>query len=109
MQNNGRYVDDRDPRAIELSQVLRQMELHLQEDRLPDFRNPNGGAQKTRNLVQHLPGYTGSASRSSRQTTFRAWLREAISNFDGIETSIHSIVVMNLEVNSSQGRERPWS
>jgi 5-methylcytosine-specific restriction protein A len=65
MRNNGRYVDDRDPRAIELSQVLRQMTLHPQEDRLPEFRNPNGVAQKTRNLVQHFPGYAGSASRGS--------------------------------------------
>jgi 5-methylcytosine-specific restriction protein A len=65
MQNNGRSVDHEDPRAIELSQVLRKMTLHPQEDRLPQFRNPNGVAQKTRNLVQHLPGYTGSRSRGS--------------------------------------------
>jgi hypothetical protein len=67
MQNNGRGVDHEDPRAIELSEVLRKMKLHPQEDRLPQFRNPNGVAQKTRNLVQHLPGYTGSASRGSRE------------------------------------------
>jgi hypothetical protein len=29
------------------------------------LRNPTGGAQKTRNLGQHLPGYTGNASRGS--------------------------------------------
>ena len=51
MQDNGRYVDDRDQRSIELSQVLRQMKLHPQEDRLTDFCNPNGVAQKTHNLV----------------------------------------------------------
>jgi 5-methylcytosine-specific restriction protein A len=67
MQNNGRYIDDRDQRAVELSQVLGQMPLHPQEARLPDFRNPNGVAQKTRNLVQHFPGYTGSASRGSKK------------------------------------------
>jgi 5-methylcytosine-specific restriction enzyme A len=49
MQNHGRSVDHEDPRASELSAVLRKMKLHPQEDRLPDFRNPNGVAQKTRN------------------------------------------------------------
>src|ERR1700734_3094596 len=75
MQNNRRYVDDRDLRAIEPSQVLRRMKLHPQEDRLPDFRNPNGVAQKTRNLVQHLPGYTGSAYRGSKKD------REVVERF----------------------------
>jgi 5-methylcytosine-specific restriction protein A len=67
VRNNRRSVDDRDPRAIELSRVLREMTLHPQEGRLPQFRNANGVAQKTRNLVQHFPGYTGSPSRGNSQ------------------------------------------
>ena len=75
VRNNRRYVDDRDLRAIELSQVLRQMTLHPHEGRPPEFRNPNGVAQKTRNLVQHFPGYTGSASRGSTKD------REVVEQF----------------------------
>lgn len=85
MQNNGRYVDDRDQRAIELSQVLRQMTLHPREDRLPEFRNPNGVAQKTRNLVQHLPGYTGSLSRGS------ALDREVVERFVAEPEVMHEL------------------
>ena len=59
MQGNGRILDDTDPRVIQLSEVLRQMTLHPQEDRLPQFRNPNGVAQKTRNLVQNLSAGAG--------------------------------------------------
>jgi 5-methylcytosine-specific restriction enzyme A len=85
IQNNGRYVDDRDPRAIDLSEVLRQMTLHPQEERLPDFRNPNGVAQKTRNLVQHLPGYTGSASRGGKRD------REVVEQFDADPEAMHAL------------------
>jgi 5-methylcytosine-specific restriction protein A len=85
IQNNKRYVDDRDPRAIELSHLLGQMKLHPQEDRLPDFRNPNGVAQKTRNLVQHLPGYTGSASRGSKKD------REVVERFVAEPKAMHDL------------------
>jgi 5-methylcytosine-specific restriction protein A len=85
MQNNGHSVDDRDPRAIALSQVLRQMKLHPQGDRLPEFRNPNGVGQKTRNLVQHLPGYTGSASRGSKKD------REVVERFIAEPEAMHEL------------------
>lgn len=85
MQNNGRYVDDRDPRAIELSQVLRQMQLYPHGDRLPTFRNPNGVAQKTRNLVQHLPDYTGSTSSGSKKD------REVVERFLADPGGMHEL------------------
>jgi 5-methylcytosine-specific restriction enzyme A len=85
MQNGGRYIDDTDPRAIELSEVLRQMTLYPLADRLPQFRNPNGVAQKTRNLVQHLPGYTGSASRGS------ALDREVVERFIAEPEAMHEL------------------
>jgi 5-methylcytosine-specific restriction protein A len=85
MQNNGRHVDNRDPRAIELSEVLRQMKLHPQEDRLPDFRNPNAVSQKARNLVQHLPGYTGSVSRGSKKD------RQVVERFLAEPEAMHEL------------------
>ena len=65
MQNDGRPLDHADKRVVELSQLLRQMSLYPMEQRLPEFRNPNGVAQKTRNIAQHLPGYTGSNSNGN--------------------------------------------
>jgi len=85
MQNNGRSVDHEDPRAIELSEVLRKMTLHPQEDRLPTFRNPNGVGQKTRNLVQHLPGYTGSTSSGSKKD------REVVEQFLADPEGMHEL------------------
>src|SRR6185437_9831562 len=85
MQNNGRGVDRRDPRAIKLSQVLREMKLHPQTERLPDFRNENGVAQKTRNLVQHLPGYTGRPSRGNKQD------REIVERFLAEPEAMHAL------------------
>ncbi len=85
MQNNGGSVDHEDPRAIELSEVLRKMTLHPQQDRLPRFRNPNDVAQKTRNLVQHLPGYTGSRSSGS------ALDREVVERFLAEPEAMHEL------------------
>ena len=66
VRNNGHILDDTDPRVIELSGVLRNMALYPLENRLPQwFRNPDDVAQKTSDLVRHLPGYTGSRSRGS--------------------------------------------
>jgi 5-methylcytosine-specific restriction enzyme A len=85
LQNDGRPVDDADPRAIELSQVLQQMTLHPRQDRLPQFRNPNGVAQKTRHLAQHLPGSTASQSRGS------ALDREVVERFTADPAAMHEL------------------
>jgi 5-methylcytosine-specific restriction enzyme A len=67
VQNGGRFLDHEDRRVIELSELLRRMELHPEEERkLPRFRNANGVAQKTRNIAQHYPGFTGSSSHGNR-------------------------------------------
>ena len=84
MQNDGRILEDTDPRVIELSGLLRRMTLHLMEDRLPTFRIPNGVAQKTRNLVQHLPSYTGSTSRGSKLD------REVVKRFIAEPDTMHA-------------------
>jgi 5-methylcytosine-specific restriction protein A len=56
VQNDGRFLDDGDRRVVELSELLRQMELHPPDARaVPKFRNANGVAQKTRNVRSALP------------------------------------------------------
>ena len=65
MQNGGRSLDHEDARVVELSDLLQGMTVHPREKRLPEFRNPNGVAQKTRNIAQHHPAYTGSRSNVS--------------------------------------------
>ena len=67
VQNNGRFLDHEDRQVVELSELLRQLALHPEEERkLPKFRNANGVAQKTRNIAQHYPGFTGSGSHGNR-------------------------------------------
>lgn len=65
MRNGGRSLDHEDTRVVELSDLLRRMTLHPVEKRLAEFRNPNGVAQKTRNIAQHHPAYTGSRSNGN--------------------------------------------
>jgi 5-methylcytosine-specific restriction enzyme A len=64
-QNDWRSLDHEDPRVVELSDLLQRMTMHPLEKRLPEFRNPNGVAQKTRNIAQHHPAYTGSPSNGN--------------------------------------------
>jgi 5-methylcytosine-specific restriction enzyme A len=67
VRNGGRFLDHEDRRVVELSELLQRMTLHPREEReLPRFRNANGVAQKTRNIAQHYPGFTGSSSHGNR-------------------------------------------
>jgi 5-methylcytosine-specific restriction protein A len=65
MQNGGRSLDHGDARVVQLSELLQRMTVHPLEKRLPEFRNPNGVAQKTRNIAQHHPAYKGSPSNGN--------------------------------------------
>ncbi len=48
--NDWKAVRAHDPRAVELSELLRRMPLHPVELRKPDFRSPNSIQQKTFNI-----------------------------------------------------------
>jgi hypothetical protein len=63
--NGWRQVYDTDPRARELSQLLQSPAIHP-FPRHPDFRNPAGVGQKTRNIVDHHPDHRGSRSNGNR-------------------------------------------
>lgn len=63
--NGWRQVYDTDPRAKELSQLLQSPANHPLPHH-PDFRNPAGVGQKTRNIVDQHPGHRGSRSNGNR-------------------------------------------
>ena len=63
--NGWQQVYDSDPRAKELSQLLQSPAIHP-FPRHPDFRNPAGVGQKTRNIVDQHPDHHGSKSNGNR-------------------------------------------
>jgi 5-methylcytosine-specific restriction protein A len=63
--NGWRQVYDTDPRARELSQLLQSPAIHPLPHH-PDFRNPAGVGQKTRNIVDNHPGHRGPRSNGNR-------------------------------------------
>ena len=63
--NDWRQVYDSDPRAKELSLLLQSPAVHPFPHH-PDFRNPAGVGQKTRNIVDQHPEHRGSRSNGNR-------------------------------------------
>jgi 5-methylcytosine-specific restriction protein A len=63
--NGWRQVYDTDLRAKELSQLLQSPAIHP-FPRHPDFRNPAGVGQKTRNIIDKHPNHRGSRSNGNR-------------------------------------------
>jgi hypothetical protein len=62
--NGWRQVYDTDPRAKELSQLLQSPAIHPLPHH-PDFRNPAGVGQKTRNIIDNHPDHDGSRSNGN--------------------------------------------
>jgi 5-methylcytosine-specific restriction protein A len=62
--NGWRQVYDTDERAKELSQLLQSPAIHPIPHH-PDFRNPAGVGQKTRNIVDWHPDHRGSRSNGN--------------------------------------------
>lgn len=89
MQNEGRSLDHEDARVVELSNLLQRMTLHPLDKRLPEFRNPNGVAQKTRNIAQHHPAYAGSPSNGNVLDS--KVMRQFISEPDVMHATAESI------------------
>jgi len=63
--NGWQQVYDTDPRAKELSRLLQSPAIHP-FPRHPDFRNPAGVGQKTRNIIDQHPDHHGSKSNGNR-------------------------------------------
>ena len=63
--NSWQQVYDTDPRAKELSHLLQSPAVHPFPHH-PDFRNPAGVGQKTRNIIDQHPLHHGSKSNGNR-------------------------------------------
>ena len=63
--NGWRQVYDHEPGAQELSRLLQSPAVHPLPHH-PDFRNPAGVGQKTRNIVDHHPDHRGPRSNGNR-------------------------------------------
>ncbi len=57
---------ERDPRVIELSELLQAPEFHPVEEHGPDFRNANSVARKMADIATSHPDYTGKPTRGNR-------------------------------------------
>lgn len=66
--SNGKIPSTKDPRVVELSEVLRAFPYHSAAARKPSFRNPDGVAFKLQNLRQVDTGEgLGNVSRVDRE------------------------------------------
>jgi 5-methylcytosine-specific restriction protein A len=72
--NDWRQVYDTDERAKVLSQLLQSTAIHPLPQH-PDFRNPAGVGQKTRNIIDNHPDHRGSRSNGSH------WDNDVIQEF----------------------------
>lgn len=64
--NKWKWMHPRDPRAVELSELLRLSPEHPTSSRADTFRNPNGVVRKMQDLQSRLPGYAGLPTHGSR-------------------------------------------
>ena len=94
--NDWRVLEEHDPRVVELSHFLRALPLHPIEQRLPIFRNPNGVARKTADIVSNHPDYPGTPTRSGDPT------RRMIARFLGEPELMHQLAE-RIREGTSQG------
>jgi 5-methylcytosine-specific restriction protein A len=65
-ENQWRWMSPQDPRAIELSDLLRRSPEHPLAVRSETFRNPNGVVRKMQDLQSRLPDYRGVPTHGSQ-------------------------------------------
>ena len=59
-------LDDDNPDVIELSKVLKQLNIYPAKEYSPTFRNPIGVARKLADIHTHKPGFTGKPTSGSK-------------------------------------------
>jgi 5-methylcytosine-specific restriction protein A len=64
--NNWKWMHPSDPRAVELSELLRKSPEHPSTVRQPTFRNPNGVVRKMQDLQSRMPDYKGTPTHGSK-------------------------------------------
>ena len=84
VQNGWHGLPVEDQRVIELSKLLHDLPLHSSDDRLPDFRNPNGVTRKSYDLATAHPDYSGKPTHGSITD------KKVIAEFIGNPNEMHS-------------------
>jgi len=65
-QNDWHGMHQKDPRVIELSELLQHFTVHAPESRGPKFRNPDGVGRKTADIATRHPDYKGKPTKGGQ-------------------------------------------
>jgi 5-methylcytosine-specific restriction protein A len=86
-QNDWHQLDESNPEVRDLSTILQRMSIYPLDVRLPNFRNPAGVAQKTRNIATEHPDYVGRPSHGNKRD------KEVLEEFRIDPEGMHSVAV----------------
>jgi 5-methylcytosine-specific restriction enzyme A len=84
-ENGWKGLRASDPEVRDLSELLRQVSVHPESDRDPDFRNPNSVARKTWDVATIHPTYEGRPTRGGK--TDAVVVRRFVADPDGMAAS----------------------
>jgi 5-methylcytosine-specific restriction protein A len=70
---NRQYIDSRNPRIVELSNILNKLQVHRRESRQQNFRNPSGVSMKLSNFLSLDPAYGGKGLSAGSKLDEEVW------------------------------------
>ncbi|MEU9842855.1 HNH endonuclease [Actinomadura sp. NPDC048032] len=88
-RNNWKPLEDTDPRAVELSRILRRLPIHAEESRDARFRSSSSVRRKTADLATQHPAYKGKPTNGGE--TDRKVLRIFLDDPDRMAASAQII------------------
>ncbi|MGY2118913.1 HNH endonuclease [Nocardia gipuzkoensis] len=87
MDNGWRQIRESDPRAKELSELLKRASIHPPERRSPKFRSTGSVSRKTADLETARPDHEGGKTRGSKEG------REVLDDFMNSPHEMHAAAV----------------
>jgi 5-methylcytosine-specific restriction protein A len=120
LYQRGKPVDRSDPEVVELSSLLRSANIHPQETRKSNFRNPDGVALKLQNLLSAEDENRGLSSsaldreivgtyprdRAEEVASVALSIRQAIENKEAVDLSTEDEVFSEGHILTSRHRSR---
>lgn len=97
-QNEWSGVRATDPQAVELSQLLRRLDIHPRGSRSPAFRSPNSVQRKTYDIATQRDDYSGQRTRGGHGD--RRVLEAFLADPDGCTSRPRSCVRLRLPASS---------
>lgn len=83
--------DNSDPAVVELSNVLRSLEIHSEGRHADSFRNPNGVGLKLANFAAIDPNYDGKGLPNGGKRTEEVWYRYSTDK-DGLAAEVSRVL-----------------